>query len=97
KNAIDIFINKCIKGIKANRNYLKEMVENSLSYAIALSPYIGYEKASLIAKEAKNSGKTIREVAKKYFSEDQLDVIFNEYEMTKPGIPGLKRLRGEDR
>lgn len=97
KNAIDVFINKCIKGIKANREHLKEMVENSLSYAIALSPHIGYEKASLIAKEAKNSGKTIREVAKKYLSEDQLDVIFNEYEMTKPGIPGLKRLRGEDR
>ncbi|MDE4543242.1 aspartate ammonia-lyase [Thermoanaerobacterium sp. R66] len=97
KNAVDMFIYKCIKGIEANRHHLEEMVENSLSYAIVLSPHLGYEKASMIAKEAKEKGKTIREVAKKYFKEEQLDAILNEYEMTKPGIPGLKRLRGENR
>lgn len=98
-NAISLFIDKCIKGIKANRDHLKEMAENSLSYATALSPYIGYENASIIAKKAKNEGKTVREAAIEsgFLTSEELNIIFNEYEMTKPGIPGFKKLKGENR
>lgn len=97
RRAIRIFIDKCIKGIVANREYLKETVEKSYSYATALSSYIGYEKATEIAKTAKQQGKTIRDVVleKGLFKEEELDIIFNPYEMTKPGIPGKRKLRGE--
>lgn len=97
RNAIRIFIDKCIKGITANKDYLKETIEKSYSYATALVPYIGYEKATEIAKMAKEKGKTIREVVLEagLFTEEELDIIFNPYEMTKPGIPGKRRLKGE--
>ncbi|MDI6604058.1 MAG: aspartate ammonia-lyase [Thermoanaerobacteraceae bacterium] len=93
-NVTRLFINKCIKGIKADKDRLSRMVENSFTYAVALSPYIGYEKASKIAMMAKDEGRTIREIAieKGLFTKEELDIIFNQYEMTKPGIPGKKKL-----
>ncbi|MBT1279759.1 aspartate ammonia-lyase [Thermoanaerobacter sp. CM-CNRG TB177] len=99
RNAIRIFIDKCIKGITANKDYLKETIEKSYSYATVLVPYLGYEKATEIAKMAKEKGKTIREVVLEagLFTEEELNIIFNPYEMTKPGIPGKRKLKGEKR
>ncbi|MEM3791497.1 MAG: aspartate ammonia-lyase [Candidatus Micrarchaeaceae archaeon] len=53
---------KCIKGIKANEKRIKEILDNDLGMATALSPYIGYAKASEIALKAYREGKTIKEV-----------------------------------
>ncbi|GHT12772.1 fumarate hydratase class II [Planctomycetales bacterium] len=61
-NALDVFTEKCLKGLEANEEKCREGVEKSLSMATALNPYIGYEKAAAIAKEAFKTGKTVREV-----------------------------------
>ena len=70
-------------------------MENSFAMLTALSPYIGYEAASDIAREAAETGKTVREVAleKRLFTREQIDVILSTVEMTKPGIAGLKAMR----
>ena len=87
---------KCIKGIVADEERCSQLVEHSFAMLTALSPYIGYEAASEIAKEAGDNSRTIREIAleKGYFTREQLDVILTAVEMTKPGIAGLKKVKG---
>ena len=58
-----VFAEKCIAGISANRETCAAYIEKSLALVTALVPEIGYDKAAAIAKEAYESGKTIREVA----------------------------------
>ena len=60
---MESFRKHCVTGIKANRNKMHENLHNSLMLVTALSPYIGYENAAKIAKEAYNSGKTLKETA----------------------------------
>jgi fumarate hydratase class II len=54
---------KCIRGIRANKERCRELVEKSLSLVTVLTPRIGYNAAAEIAREAYASGKTIRDVA----------------------------------
>ena len=54
---------KCVDGIEANREQSERYAELTLSAATALNPYIGYDKAAEIVKEALASGRSLREVA----------------------------------
>ncbi len=53
---------KCISGITANEEKLRLSVENSIGLVTALSPMLGYENATLVAKRAQAENKTVREV-----------------------------------
>jgi fumarate hydratase, class II len=88
-NVIRIFTEKCIIGIEANKQRCNEMVEQSLAMVTALAPVIGYDRAADIAKEALNTGKTSREVARarKIVPDDELRAILNPWRATHPGIP----------
>ena len=55
---------KCVDGIEANRENCERYAELTLSAATALNPYIGYDKATEIVKEAAASGRSLREVAR---------------------------------
>jgi len=55
---------RCVEGIEANRETCERYAELTLSAATALNPYIGYDKATEIVKEAAASGKSLREVAR---------------------------------
>ena len=81
------FTEKCLKGLEADEERCAEMIEKSLAMCTALSPKIGYEAAAKIAKEAYQSGRTVREVAreKKLMSDEELDRILDPASMTKPG------------
>ena len=54
---------KCVAGIEANRENTERYAELTLAAATALNPYIGYDKATEIVKEAAASGRPLREVA----------------------------------
>ncbi|MDT8400387.1 MAG: class II fumarate hydratase [Bacteroidales bacterium] len=73
-----MFSEKCIKGIRANKEKCKSNVENSLDIAVKLIPYIGYDKASEIAKTAYREGKTVRQVVEgeKLLSQEQMKEVF---------------------
>ena len=58
-----VFTEKCVSGIKANEPGCERSAESTLAAATALNPYIGYDKAAEIVKEAANSGRMLREVA----------------------------------
>jgi fumarate hydratase class II len=62
-NASMLFADKCIDGIEANRETCREHGESTPAIATALNPYIGYDRATEIVKEAVASRRTIREVA----------------------------------
>ena len=53
---------KCIIDIEADRERCQELLEHSLVTVTAINPYVGYERASLVAKEALKSRRTIREI-----------------------------------
>jgi fumarate hydratase, class II len=83
------FTEQCIKGIKATTKG-PEMVERGLAISTALAPIIGYDAAASISKEAYETGKTVREVARERtnLSEEELDRILDPASMTKPGLEG---------
>ena len=96
-NAFRTFTENCLKGIKANEERLKEYVEKSAGVITAVNPHIGYEVASRIAREAIIDGVPVRELCLKYdvLTEEELNVILDPYEMTKPGIAGASLLERE--
>jgi fumarate hydratase class II len=53
----------CIEGIKLHRDQIGTYVNRSLMLVTALSPVIGYDKASAIAHKANDEGTTLREAA----------------------------------
>ena len=83
-NAVRTFIDNCIVGITANEEHCRNQVENSVGIITAINPYIGYDKASDLAKEAISSGAPIREIVlrEKMLSEQELERILNPYAMT---------------
>lgn len=64
-NGIKVFNEKCLIGIEANEKQCTESIEKSLSLATGLNPYIGYERAAALAKEAFETGETIREICQR--------------------------------
>ncbi|UCH93200.1 MAG: class II fumarate hydratase [Candidatus Aminicenantes bacterium] len=83
-NGVKVFTEKCIVGLTANEERCKELVEKSLAMVTALNPYIGYDKAAEIAKEAYRTKRSIREVIleKKIMSEEKLNEVLEPYSMT---------------
>ena len=59
-NGFRVFREYCIEGITANEELLKQYVEKSVGIITAVNPHIGYEAASRIAREAIETGKSVR-------------------------------------
>jgi fumarate hydratase class II len=80
-----LFAEKCVEGIEANREACERYAELTLSAATALNPYIGYDKAAEIVKEAAASGRSLREVARDAgVDEATLDEALDYRKMAKP-------------
>jgi len=62
-DAMASFEAHCARGIAANRERIRELVERSLMLVTALAPHIGYDRAAEIAKKAHREGTTLREAA----------------------------------
>jgi aspartate ammonia-lyase len=77
---------KCVKGITANREHLRRLVEHSIGIVTALNPYIGYERATAVAKEAHETGKSVYELvlSKGWLSREQLDDLLKPEVLTQP-------------
>jgi fumarate hydratase class II len=80
-----LFAERCIDGIEANRETCERYAELTLSAATALNPYIGYDRATEIVKEAARSGRPLREVAREAGVDEQtLDDALDYRRMAKP-------------
>lgn len=88
-NAARIFRDKCILGIKANRDRCAEMVEKNVGLVTALVPYIGYQPACDIAEEARTTGRSIRSLVMErgLMTKEELDQVLSPARVTRPGKP----------
>jgi len=84
--ASKILDEKLIQGLEVNAEIAEGLCEMSLMVCTALVPVLGYDKTALVAKEASATGETIRECTIRLglLSEDDLDVLLDYREMTKP-------------
>lgn len=91
-NAIRSFTDRLVKGIRANEERSRCLLEKSAGIALALNPFIGYDKAAEVAKEALKRGVPLRDVVleKKLLTEKELDEILDPYSMTTAGVHGKK-------
>jgi aspartate ammonia-lyase len=77
---------KCVRGITANPERLREQLDHSIVLVTALNPYIGYENATQVAKEALASGRAVRQIVTEQglLTPAQLDSILNVETLTTP-------------
>lgn len=86
RNAIITLTHRCVVGITANREHCLSMVRNSLGIATALTPYIGYDKATEIAREAHETGRSVYDLVMErgVLSKRQLDRLLSPEKMVRP-------------
>ncbi|GAA0284303.1 class II fumarate hydratase [Cryptosporangium japonicum] len=90
-NVSRLLADRCVDGIVANVERMREYAESSPSIVTPLNKYIGYEEAAAIAKQALKERKTIREVVIERghvedgtLTEQQLDAALDVLSMTRP-------------
>jgi len=85
-NALVALRTRCVDGITANEERCRWYAEHSVSLVTVLSPKIGYARAAELAKQAINSGRTIREqmIESGEFSSEEVDRLLDARAMTNP-------------
>jgi fumarate hydratase class II len=80
------FTRLCLAGMEADTATCEAEIERSPALATGLNPYLGYEQAAALAKEALKTGKTVRQLVreKKLLSEEQLEKAFDPRRMIRP-------------
>ena len=88
--AVKTLVDNCVLGITANEEHCREQVNNSIGIVTAICPYVGYEKAAQVAKEALRTGKAVKAIILEQglMGEEQADQVLDPYTMTEPGILG---------
>ena len=90
KNALRVFIDRCVVGIVADADRCRRYAESSMALATALNTHIGYARAAEVVKRALREQKTIIDVVRdeKLLTEDQIAQILDPIKLTEPGLPG---------
>ncbi|WP_051070539.1 aspartate ammonia-lyase [Desulfurispora thermophila] len=93
--AVRLLAGKCVAGITANVQRCRQWLEESNVLVTALVPYLGYERASNLARQAGQENKTIRQLVLEQglLSEEQWAEITRSRELTRPGIAGAAALK----
>jgi aspartate ammonia-lyase len=85
-NVAKVFAHKCIDGITANVDLLLKYAESSPAISTKLNPIIGYEKAAEIAKEAGQTGKSVKQIVieKGILSAEEAEKVLDPKHLTAP-------------
>ncbi len=88
-NALETLEIRCVRGITANRERLKELLDRSITLVTALNPYIGYQHSTEVAMEALQSGKRVYDIVleRKLLDQATLDEILKPELLTEPRAP----------
>jgi aspartate ammonia-lyase len=75
-----------VSGITANRDHLRNTVENSIGIVTALNPYIGYTNATAVAQKALASGRRVYDLVLEMglLTKERLDEILQPDQLTQP-------------
>lgn len=93
-NAALTLADNCIAGITANREHCLEQVERSAGIATALCPFIGYKRASEVAKESLKTEISIRTILleKDWLSKEKIDEIIDLKKLAEGITPSINHL-----
>lgn len=93
--ACTVLAERYIPYIQANEARCQELLTKSFALATCLVPYLGHEATSELVQECLQSGKNLQEMLleKKLFTPEELEIIFNPSELSRPGIPGLGKVK----
>jgi len=93
RRGIQTLTERCVKGVTANRERLRAMVESSIGLVTALNPLIGYANATAVAQEALATGKSVYDLVleKRLLARETLDDILRPEMLTKPRPLAVKR------
>jgi fumarate hydratase, class II len=85
-NVTNVLVDKLLTGLAVNEERCRQLIDQSLMMVTSLAPKIGYEKAAAFAKEAFDTGKTIRDLCRerKVLPEKELDDALDPWKMTEP-------------
>jgi fumarate hydratase class II len=85
-NVTNVLVDKLLVGLEVNKERCRQLIDQSLMMVTSLAPKIGYEKAAAYAKEAFDTGKTIRELCRerKVLPDNDLDEALDPWKMTEP-------------
>src|SRR3954465_6207475 len=88
---------RCVKGIQANPERARRLLDESTALVTALNPFIGYARSSEIAQEALRTGARVYDLvlAKGYMTRQQLDEILQPEFLTKPHYSTIHKPRSE--
>ena len=77
--AVETFTENCVKGITANEERCRELVDGSVGVITAICPKVGYKESADIAKEAIKTGASVREVLRKtkLFTDEEIEKILD--------------------
>lgn len=86
--AIDSLTHFCIKGITANTDHCRQLVDSSVGIVTALTPYIGYKEASRIAHQALDTGIPVRDIVLRDGLLDEATLLrtLDLHRLTEPGL-----------
>jgi len=87
-NSVNVFREKAVMGLTANKERAESLVEWSMSMVTSLAPVIGYDNAAKIAKRAVDEGKTVRALVTEEATlpADQIADLLDPRKMTEPGV-----------
>ena len=84
---------RCVKGITANREYLKSSVDRSIGLVTALNPIIGYANATDVAREALATGGNVADIviARGLMTKAELDEVLRPEVLTRPHYATIRK------
>jgi aspartate ammonia-lyase len=88
---------RCVKGITANRERARRLLDESTALVTALTPYLGYAASTEIAQEVLATGKRVYDLvlSKKLMTREQLDQILKPDILTRPHYSTVHKPRNE--
>jgi len=88
---------RCVRGIVANRERARRLLEESTAVVTALTPLLGYQRSSEIAREALATGARVHELvlAKGLMTREQLDEVLKPEKLTQPHYSTVHKPRSD--
>ena len=86
-DSLNSFNDRCVSGIRANREKMDENLHRSLMLVTCLNPYIGYENAAKTAKKAYKENISLKEACVElgFLTAEKFDEIFHPEQMVYNG------------
>jgi aspartate ammonia-lyase len=96
-STVKLFTEKCIRGIRADKERCRRWLEESHGFVTALTPHLGYEQSSELVRISILENKNLRQliIETGLFTEENLEKIFAPGELTSPGVAGASMMKNK--